>query len=374
MMSIKSAYRIACLIAAIFPLTVANGQPQPDLAKGREFIHPMGRTNAAPRTALGPNGVETFHNGTTLLCSQCHVAHASKQHPLAGEPNVDPFGGYPQVGSPNRFLLKSPDPVTLCLACHDNQPGIPDVLGPDVNGLVNRAAGFFASLNQSNPAGHTLRTGLSVSSDDLCYRCHFGGTMATAAVTCIDCHNPHGNGKVRNLQWASWPGGEPDFGLFVAPGATGMAKYESANTAYGDPGNGVVREVTNMCIDCHHTLTGTYYNDPGGSGNHIRHPSYDSERSDPNSIAQGGSRGTTAPSHWVTGTGAGFGATPRVPFLTANAADFGAAHEVSAATNGVFCLSCHKAHGGANSFGLMWNPASGPGGTGCVQCHAMSES
>ena len=146
--------------------------------------------------------------------------------------------------------------------------------------------------------------------------------MESASLSCIDCHNPHGNRKARNLQWASYPGGEPDFGLYVNPGAGGMAKYEKANVGYGTDDGTTVREVTNMCIDCHHALSGNSYTDPNGNGIHSLHPSYESERSTYNNIAQGNATGTTDGAHWEAGTGAGFIGTPRLRYVTRGATDF----------------------------------------------------
>lgn len=309
-----------------------------------------------------------YHNGTTLVCSMCHVMHASEQHSLTSG-SADAFGSYPRESVPNKNLLRKADAVALCIACHDGNVGIPDVVGADINGLTDRSAGQFELPSVANPRGHKLDYGLSQDDWELCTRCHFGGQMPTAAVSCIDCHNPHGNHKARNLQWASWPGGEPDFGLFVSPAATGMSRYEAANIGYGTGNNDALREVTNMCNDCHHVYTGSGYNDPSNEGIHSLHPSYDSERDDVNYVGQGDGTGTTDGAHWNDGLGAGFVGTARLRFVKTTATNYANSHEIDAATNGVFCLSCHKAHGGDNAFGLRWDPSSGPGGKGCEQCH-----
>jgi hypothetical protein len=360
---------LICAGAALVISTArAGGFADPQAA--RNYIHPSGSLQKAPTAALrNPNETVPFHNGATLYCADCHVMHASKQHPLDGETNSDPFGPFPQSNTPAPSLLKASDPVALCLACHNNVSGIPDVVDADVNGLADRAAGHFAAPNVSNPRGHKLEYGLGSDPNALCDRCHFEGSMATAAVSCIDCHNKHGNGKYRNLQWASWPGEEPNFGVFTKAGASGMAKYEAANTGYYDPGQPDTREVTNMCTDCHHVYTGSDFNDPNGTGFHVKHPSYDSERDNINNIAQGAARGTSDPAHWEAGTGAGFVSTPRLRYVNHLATDFGSSQAVDASVNGVFCLSCHKAHGGDNSFGLLWDPTLQFGGEGCDQCH-----
>ena len=75
----------------------------------------------------------------------------------------------------------------------------------------------------------------------------------------------------------------------------------------------------------------------------------------------------------MSGTGAGFAGTARMRWVANGATDFAAATVVDAATNGVFCLSCHQAHGNGHSFGLRWDPADGPAGDGCDQCHNKTQ-
>jgi hypothetical protein len=366
-------HTLSLVLAAILGLLITTAfADQIDFKAGVGLLHPSTLRPPSERTKMATDVVATFHNGSTLTCSQCHVMHASQNHPHDGQSASDPFGPFPQTFVPTEKLLKATDPISLCLTCHDNVVGIPDVVDIDANGLTERSAGHFTAPGVNNPKGHKLEYGLATGDWDLCMRCHFVGTFATASVTCIDCHNPHGNGRPRNLQWASYPGGEPQFGLLQNPSATGMAKYERANVAYGTDNTENLREVTNMCIDCHHVFTGQSYNDPDNDGIHSLHPSYDSERGDPNNIAQGTARGSVDVPHWEGGTGAGFMFTPRLRFVNDGAIDFVSAHIVDATTNGVLCFSCHKAHGGDYAFGLLWNPQSGIYGEGCEQCHNRS--
>jgi hypothetical protein len=260
------------------------------LEQGVQYIHPSGGISASTPGALGPQALgalapassyspPVFHNGDTMECPQCHTMHASLQHPHDGEPSPDPFGAFPQSFTPTSKLLKETDPVTLCLTCHDGQAGTPDVLKSDTNGLTERSAGYFGDVGEANFRGHKLEVGLDTGPGfGLCLRCHFGGTFATAAVSCVDCHNPHGNGRVRNLQWASSPGAEPtQFGLFMANSALGnLGRYEAADVGYGTENTHDLREVTNMCLDCHHVFSGGTYIDPDSDGIHSRHPTYDS--------------------------------------------------------------------------------------------------
>jgi hypothetical protein len=334
-----------------------------------DYIHPSRAIKVQTQKMATDASPLPFHNGTTLICGMCHIMHASEQHAGSIPMTPDPYGAFPRQNIPAKHLMRVADPVTLCLSCHDGVVGVPDVVGADANGLAERSAGKFELPAEDNPRGHKLDYGLSLQGSDLCMRCHFGGTFETAAVSCLDCHNHHGNGKARNLQWASWPGGEPDFGLFVDPTATGMNKYDASHIGYGTGNSDALREVTNMCTDCHHVFSGNSYTDPDGDGIHSLHPTYDSERGAQNHISQGDSTGTTDGAHWDDGTGAGFVGTARLRFVKSDAPDFTNSRTVDAATNGVFCLSCHKAHGSDYAFGLRWDPSSGPGGKGCEQCH-----
>ncbi len=310
-----------------------------------------------------------YHNGDLLICSDCHVMHGSMQHNYEGTTSgVGNIASFPWSTTPSPSLLKFADPVDLCVSCHDGVAGIPDVIMGDINGLTERSGGFFDEVDVLNPRGHNLGRGLDNSGSNLCLRCHFGGDFATASVTCLDCHNTHGNGNPRNLQWASDPEGTPPLGLFVASGASGMSRYERANVAYGTTNDLSLREPTNMCTDCHHTLTGSY-TDQDLNGIHEKHPSYDSERGFPNDIDQGLVRGTTNPAHWVAGTGQGFDGTERVPYVNEGGTDYATAHVIDSSTNGVLCFSCHKAHGSASAFGLVWTINGGIDNKGCDQCH-----
>ena len=378
-MSRKSEGR-AVTIALLLGLTVVAAShmsaqaPPPDKIRGFQ-IHRGGvprRPGEDNAPAVG--GYTPYHSGETLLCTDCHVMHASMQHNhsdgYGAEGGID---GFPWEAPPNPNLLLAPDPLDLCLLCHDNTAGIPDVVEGDVNGLAERSGGFFAQPEVENTHGHDLGRDLPGGSGwEYCMRCHWGAP-GDDKVTCIDCHNPHGNGNPRNLQWISDPDMTPPLGLLVDPGASGMDKYEREHVSYGTLNSESLREVSNMCLDCHHVFSGETYTDPDGDDIHSRHPTYDSERDDPNHIDDGEARGSSDPAHWEDGTGSGFIGTDRVRFVVDGADEFPEGLTVDASTNGVFCLSCHKAHGSDEPFSITFPVDGRVNWVGCDQCHYIAQ-
>ncbi|MGE5716568.1 MAG: cytochrome c3 family protein [Acidobacteriota bacterium] len=324
------------------------------------------------RALVSPmDGTAMYHNGATLLCSDCHSAHFGESHGFDGgavsTTTAVADGDWLPASGPNGYLLKASSSTKLCLSCHDGQTFAPDVVETDTYGLTQRAAGFFGNTDVLNFRGHNLASASLGRPGDssLCDRCHFVGTMATAQVQCIDCHNPHGNASYRNLWWASAPGAEPPILASIKTGSTGKLRYEAANVAYPAPpaGDGWV-EVTNMCVDCHHTFFAPWYTNTASP--YHRHPGTNTESGGTYPINKTGAN--TDAANWVSGA-AGF-SVPRLPFAAPGASSFASA-SVVAGNNEVFCLTCHKAHGSENPFSLRWDygAKTATGTAGCQQCH-----
>lgn len=308
--------------------------------------------------------VTAFHEKNTLTCGNCHTTHYSEDGDIP--PDVDKEG-------PFKHLLIKEHSTELCLTCHDGKAGTPDVSGADdVNGLVERAAGFFASINEDNENGHNLALDKT------------GGYPNTSQMGCIDCHDPHGKSpndpdyRYRNLRWPSDPGGEPIIKAFVKPGATGLEVYEQSNIGYTAPNTRTSdwREVSSICFDCHDIFKSDSYT-KNSDGAYIRHPSADSERGIRAAINQHSSSSTwftsvnpsSDPEHWANGANIGF-EIGRLPFIVPGATNYMEATTVATKAdkviNEVFCLTCHKAHGSRYKHSLRWPENSN---LGCQQCH-----
>jgi hypothetical protein len=261
--------------------------------------------------------------------------------------------------------LKHSNPNQLCLSCHNgSDPKSPDILDPVTqysgSGDEHSAGGFFTGGDGvTNANGHDL--GGAGSTVPL-------STIGTMQISCVSCHEAHGNGNYRNLKPDPGIGGGRnvvlDVDVFenvsppIPPTSSGVVQaYKRSNIGYR---SGVVQ----WCIQCHDQALA------GGPTIGTSHP---------NEAPMSGFLADA--SHWAAGTGSGFGAAtddgeegiPRVRFQEPGATSYETATAVSV-TNQVFCLSCHHPHGGSFEYGMTW-PANDPGNadqdSGCQQCHNM---
>lgn len=294
--------------------------------------------------ALGPEGasgqteveVANYHEPGAPRCAECH----------RGDPARGAEGGVVDGGA-----LLAPGLTEVCLRCHEGTRGVPDVVGEDVNRLADRAGGWFTPPGENSPHGHDLAAGVAPRPSPLPAASRHG-------VTCVDCHHPHGNGRPRNLLWADGAPGSPTLGLFLAPWATGLAKYEAANVAYDAEPRAGILEASSICLSCHQGF---------GEGRG-QHPAYSSMRGELVVMDRGPSSRSTDPAHWQGGEGKGF-EVPRVRVVTLGARSYEEAQLVDARANAPFCLTCHKAHGSDQPFGIPWPAQGGVGPAGCSQCH-----
>jgi hypothetical protein len=304
-----------------------------------------------------------FHSGLGLVCSDCHVMHFSQQHDYTttGSSNFTSLGT-----GPNAQLLRSPG-NDLCLSCHDGNATIADVLFTNTGPAVTRQAG---ALNNGSfglePTGHTLG-----SSDDA------PGSNPTwnnaDGLSCTDCHNAHGynpNGNAyRNLDanpgnysadeaFVSYASGAAN--LTVDVQVTAPLAYDVSNVDFNNPVPAASAYAA-FCKGCHTDFHGAKAGaELGGTGgtDWIRHPTNDAV---------------------IGAVGGGHSNYAAFAALTNQVKVMSASGTWPAADNSPSCMSCHKAHGNQNAFGLIYMSGTGTvdeegdSGTGsrdlCKQCH-----
>lgn len=326
-----------------------------------------------------------YHKGANLLCSDCHIMHASKDgtdYGTGGPTNPAGFGRLLKGGSVN----------ALCLTCHDGDVEAPDVVGSGTAGSPGDTLAQSYTSPFKNSAGYFQKDYLTVASG---VGHNLGGANVTAvqggwapgrAMECTDCHDAHGTTNYRNLMSLvgddvtnrpvlGGTSGTQDVYLREAitiptTQALTTIHYDTTAVAFNTTNtNGVANNpIANWCVGCHTNIASNSSTSPMQ-----KHPQN-------HAIGSGSSDGA----NWLAGNGAGFGAAvdtgstgdrgvPRVRFAQ-NGTTYATTSAVSATTNREFCLSCHKAHGSQFDSAVLWNHYGTDDAVdrtaGCNQCHA----
>jgi hypothetical protein len=151
--------------------------------------------------------VELFHNGRTGNCEECHAF---------GETNSEQFGGGQTTGtSHDAMSLRGSDASSTCLRCHEApasvmQPeghyvatsqavlgsGAPIQLTPGGDfGWLKKDYSWRGERGRSSGSRH----GHNIVAADFNYKADDslsvapGGTYPSRSLSCISCHDPHGN-------------------------------------------------------------------------------------------------------------------------------------------------------------------------------------
>jgi hypothetical protein len=322
---------------------------------------------------------EDFHNGHTGACDGCH-----------GSSGAD--GSY--------AALLGPDPSSTCLRCHgapnprDYQIATEPAPGRGIAPQAMTPAGDFAYLKKNytwinadgsrgnSPGerhGHNIIAAAYGYLPDTTLLVSPGGNYSADSLSCISCHDPHGNYRVLDVygtiateanpigQSGSY-GAVPDadravgsyrllagkgysargsIHIFVndPPIAVAPANYNRSE-AGGDTRVAYGKGVSTWCGNCHGALR-------GGGMNHT-HPA-DTELGPAASIynfylKSGDLSGTQATSY-----------TSLVPFQTAETTDPAQLVTELNSTNGpnpndrITCLTCHRAHASGWDSMTRWN-------------------
>jgi Zn-finger protein len=330
-----------------------------------------------------------YHFGATLICSDCHIMHASTQHTYGGQP-------LKFSNTPTAFLLKGEN---VCLVCHDGTASPPDVLEDNPGGNV-RPAG---ALNTTTSNGtYKPYMGHSLGSTDMAPGGTFKSTNA-AGLTCTDCHNQHGGTSGQDILGRLFNN--------TAIHATGTYRNLRARRV-GDAGSSysVSYAVTNndLTKDVFEIAPKTYeakdvnLNEPvtdnSGMATWCRtcHTDFHGKAGDANMGASVPDVGGGGPEEWkrhpaaqvnIGALGGGHSDLARfkaklyrvkVMSSTGDWGPYGAAWNAAPNDLSPTCSSCHKGHGSTRPFGLIYalgNAPLGENGDGtdvkhlCRQCH-----
>ncbi len=303
-----------------------------------------------------------YHVNDKLKCSQCHTMHAARSHSLSSGA-VD--ARYPAAaqGTGHEFLLTYSSINMTCLACHDGAAG-PDVFGSAAT--MTRSAGALNAVAGSQP-GHT--TGNAGDTAATAYDTWMGHTLGvlnptipgnnpvttiTGEFGCNNCHSVHGSASFRNLSAASGTAVtyiiaaafDPNYDVTVVgtstttPGA--VNSDATKDVIFGKGGTlasfrgTVAPPAANMnafCAKCHGQFHGDKADATNGvkasDGTIVRHPVADAA----------GTFSDYAATNLMTGA-----QTDIVrPLWTSGQTSFQ-----------VGCLTCHKGHGNARGYGLVY--------------------
>lgn len=326
-----------------------------------------------------------YHTGATLNCAECHVMHASQQHGY----NSNGGGNVVDLGTtgPYHYLLRD-EINNLCLSCHDGQFFAPDVLAAN-GGSAPTNGRQGGALNRDNTAPYFDATGHTLNSTDAAP----GGTWSNAdGLNCIDCHNQHGYGgfvggggnPYRNLQYnsggvnkapVSYAVGTNDLtaDVFEVSAGYGGDHYDIQNVFFNEP-DPTASAYGEFCKGCHTDFHGTSADAnmrntaAAAQTEWYRHPTADADI------------GAVGGGHSNLGDFSSQAYRVQVMSATGDWGTWGAAWTGAPADLTPSCMSCHKAHGNQNAFGLIFATGDanwGENGDGadytvlCGQCHVQ---
>jgi hypothetical protein len=298
---------------------------------------------AALLVATQPAFAQTGH--ARLSCTECHLRT--------------------NAGEQSAADLRVRNDLEFCLRCHDGRTTVSDVMhdaiqlraAGSLDPAVGRAAGALNFIGDRDRDGYAEWDGHTIGSL-AAPPGYLGEWPKGTPLTCRSCHSVHPNGRYRQL------GADPylrdaDYAalarsLFPPEGSGSMALERADRFPFGLE---IDAAVNSVCLACHgamHEVTGA-------------------------STRRWSDRTTTYRKHPASGVALGPETKARFETLAQPLRAIWRDPE----TPQVGCVTCHRAHGTRNPFGLVyWDPAStanGEDGAGrsfaglCLSCHAVGE-
>lgn len=322
-----------------------------------------------------------FHVGTSLICSDCHIAHYSQSHGYTPGGPIGALG----AGGPFSNLLRD-DENKLCLSCHNNQAWAPDVFGANGGTAgVRNAGGLNAAAGHglTNDAGydeidgHTLySTAMPPGAGSTAY------VPGAEGLVCTNCHAQHGIAtQYRNLLNRGNFAGDT---LSYAIGTNDLTKdvYERAAATYtidqvdfNEP-NTRQSSYARWCQTCHKDFHGQGGDaNMGGLAGGVTSTNATPWKRHPTADVNIGESGATAT--FISSLARYAGVTNKVKVMDSQGLWLGTGTNTTVTPS---CFSCHKSHGNQNGFGLIFMKGTGTvteegdGGVYkdlCRQCHSQ---
>jgi Zn-finger protein len=351
----------------------------PRSGNGRSFAFTAALAALAALSTL-PARAGDYHEGATLDCAECHVMHTFGNLRAAQGREVRKSA---LVGP----LLKQ-DVNELCLVCHDGSSKAPDVLGQNQGKYPGdvREAGYLNRPGDGSPAtGHTLGSTESAPGSQPPWNAELENGSG-AGLSCINCHAAHGSQgsdhAYRNLRsdaghnpagrgLVTYNDGRTTNDLARDVYVRHSLRYDESDVDFNEPDE---RDsaMGRFCSGCHDQFhgrpgdvrVGGQLGAGGSYGAFVRHPA-------------GGVNLSTGP-----GGGASlqrFNSHSNRVKVMSGLGRWDPAGPDATPT----CISCHKAHGNGNAFGLIYRSGRGTPtedgdsqGTSvealCGQCHDTS--
>ena len=298
-----------------------------------------------------------FHKSGTLLCSDCHTMHYSE----GGQPMRTPSGEF--YPGPSPFLIRAESVNLLCLSCHDGgvggSNGAPDVMGiaSYESASLKRAGGAFQStVGVAAHKGHNLGVANETAPGSN------PPVVFPTGLTCVSCHDPHGNDNYRNLKISvgnstslnvtydniAYQGTASILQVVLNPAS---AHYSTSNIEYRRDTN--VDGLSQWCKGCH-----TNFHAPAGDPSVGGSATGDNNSSDSEWLRHptiGVTMSMGVANQHIDANGWFSNYASRLPVVSPSNQIPGSS---ASSDNQVGCMTCHKAHGSPNTSGLIYDNAS----------------